>query len=98
MTEKREQQAQQDHQQPTPDAFDVSFTMMAQTIREAEASGMTFREYLEQLRTVEREAIRRREMAETVAGLCSATKIRKPRAGKGKPRKAKESHASQAQA
>lgn len=76
---------------PPPEAFDVSFETMAKMIREAEASGVTFREYLEKLRIAEREAIQRRELAEAVAGLCSATKVRKPRADKGKPRKAKES-------
>lgn len=76
-------------EQQQKDTIDVSFAVLAGTIREAEASGMTFREYLEQLRTVEREAIRRREMAEQVAGLCEATKTRKPRADKGKPRKVK---------
>lgn len=76
------------------DHLSVGFVELAGVIREVEGSGLTFTQYLNGLRKSVVEAERKLKTAERVAGLCSATKVRRTRCDKGKPRKP-ESEAQQ---
>ncbi len=75
---------------------DITVALLAEVIRESEAAGNGFEAYIASLRDELATAQTRLDMAESVANLCSATKVRKPRADKGRKRKAAESPADPA--
>jgi len=71
----------------TQDPLELSFVELASLIRDKDASGMTLDNYIKSLQEKMAELQRQLDIAEAARNLCSATKSRKPRADKGKPRK-----------
>ena len=70
-------------------ALDLAWDEMAELVRECQDAGLTFSQYVKQLEQQADAAARKLEVARAAAGLCEATKLRKPRADRGKPRKRK---------
>jgi hypothetical protein len=68
-------------------AVEFAFDELAVIVRDKDALGISFGEYLEQLEALATAANRKLEIARTVADTCEATKTRKPRKDKGIPRK-----------
>ena len=68
-------------------ALDLAWDEMAELVRECQDAGLTFSQYVKQLEQQADAAARKLEVARAAAGLCEATKLRKPRADRGKPRK-----------
>lgn len=68
-------------------AIELAFDELAAVVAEKTKAGISFTEYLKQLEAEVETAERRLELARAAADACEATKTRKPRADKGKPRK-----------
>ena len=68
-------------------AIEFAFDELASIVRDKDALGISFGEYLEQLEDLATAANRKLEIARMVADTCEATKTRKPRKDKGIPRK-----------
>lgn len=66
---------------------EVAFDELAAVVREKDASGLTFDAYLKKLKAEAEAAARKYDVAQAVANQCEATKTRKPRCDRGKPRK-----------
>jgi len=71
-------------------AVELAFTELAEIVREKDQLGLTFDKYLKQLEEQANAAARKLEVARGVAGMCEATKIRKPRKDRGVKRKKEE--------
>ena len=68
-------------------AIEFAFDELAEIVKDKDALGISFGEYLEQLEAKASAAARKLEIARCVADTCAATKTRKPRKDKGVPRK-----------
>ena len=72
-------------------ALELAFDELAGVVKEKEQAGLSFTEYLRKLEAEVETAERRLELARAAADACEATKTRKPRSDRGKPRKKAES-------
>jgi len=68
-------------------AIEFAFDELAEIVKDKDALGISFSEYLEQLEAKANAAARKLEIARCVADTCEATKTRKPRKDRGVPRK-----------
>jgi len=68
-------------------AIEFAFDELAEIVKDKDALGISFGEYLEQLEAKASAAARKLEIARCVADTCAATKTRKPRKDRGVPRK-----------
>jgi hypothetical protein len=68
-------------------AIEFAFDELAEIVKDKDALGISFGEYLEQLEAKANAAARKLEIARCVADTCEATKTRKPRKDRGVPRK-----------
>jgi len=67
-------------------ALDLAWDEMAALVQECQAAGLTFSQYVRQLEQAADAAFRKLEVARAAAGICEATKLRKPRSDRGKRR------------
>jgi hypothetical protein len=68
-------------------AEELAFDELAAVVREKDESGLSFSKYIERLEELADQAARKLEVARAHAETCTATKLRKPRCDRGKPRK-----------
>lgn len=68
-------------------AIELAFDELAAVVAEKTKAGISFTEYLKNLEAEVETAERRLELARAAADACEATKTRKPRSDKGRPRK-----------
>ena len=73
--------------EPTP--MDIAAGELLAIVNDKEASGLNWSEFMLRLRRDVEAAQHRLDVALQVQDVCSATKPRKPRADKGRPRKPK---------
>ena len=68
-------------------AVELAFNELAEIVKEKDDLGLSFDKYLKQLEDTAIAAARKLEVARSVAGVCEATKTRKPRKDRGVKRK-----------
>lgn len=68
-------------------AVELAFDELAAVVAEKERLGISFTEFLKRLEAEVEAATRKYELARTAADICQATKLRKPRSDRGRPRK-----------
>ena len=68
-------------------AVELAFNELAEIVKEKDDLGLSFDKYLKQLEDTAIAATRKLEVARGVAGMCEATKTRKPRKDRGVKRK-----------
>ena len=68
-------------------AEELAFDELAAVVREKDQSGLSFGEYIKRLEELADQAARKLEVARAASETCSATKLRKPRCDRGKPRR-----------
>ena len=68
-------------------AEELAFAELAAIVREVGENRLTFSQYLKRLEQEVETATRKLEVARAHAETCSATKLRKPRCDRGKPRR-----------
>ena len=66
---------------------ELAFNELAEIIREKDERALSFDKYLKHLEETANAAVRKLEVARSVAGICEATKTRKPRKDRGVKRK-----------
>ena len=83
---------------PTMDAdpMDLSAAAMMRLLTQKAELRMTWEEFKKYKQDAVAQAVNELEIVQQCEGVCSATKPRKPRSDKGKPRKAKNAPESEA--